>query len=151
MRGRKPTPNALKQIRGTIKPSRTNKNQMQPAALLKMPQAPRWFSAIAKKIYKQKSAELIAQGVMSSLDIDMFLLYCHEYAVYIETSAELSKTVLTENLSDKQEAIYKRIQRQNRQAWERSKAIAIEFGFTPSSRSRVTRPEATETDNDDFC
>lgn len=137
MKGRKPTPTALKELRGTDQPVRINKNEPKLEAISKMPPAPAWFSSTARKIYKTKSRELIAQGVMSALDIDMFLLYCNEYATYIETSEEIRNIPLRAALSEANAEVYKRIRQQNQQSWERAKSIAIEFGFTPSSRARV--------------
>lgn len=150
MKGRKPAPSALKKARGTDQPVRMNNQAIEPGKLSKMPPAPKWFSKTAKAIYKQKSDELIAQGVMSTLDIDMFILYCHEYATYIETSEVLTKIPYTDALSEASEKVHKRLTQQNSKAWERSKSIAIEFGFTPSSRARV--PKATDQDfeDDDF-
>ena len=138
MKGRKPIPTALKKLRGTDQPSRIN-DQNQPAPISKMPPPPKWFSRTARKIYKTKSQELINQKVMSHLDIDMFVLYCNEYAIYIETSAEISKIPFNAKITETSNEVYKRIRQQNQQAWERAKAIAIEFGFTPSARSRVNK------------
>ncbi len=138
MKGRKPTPTALKKMRGTDQPVRTNKEEPESNAVSKMPPPPKWFSKLAKKIYKSKSKELINQGVMSTLDIDMFVLYCNEYATYVETSEEISKIPYNSQLSESSVEVYRRIRQQNQQAWERAKSIAIEFGFTPSARSRVS-------------
>ncbi len=150
MKGRKPTPTALKVSRGTDQPARMNKNEMQPELISKMPPPPKWFSTLAKKIYRQKSKELIAQKIMSQLDIDMFVLYCNEYAVYIETSAEIRAIPYNASLGEASNEVYKRIRQQNQQAWERAKSIAIEFGFTPSSRARVHKPETNSDGDDDF-
>ena len=137
MKGRKPTPTALKRLRSTDQPVRINENEVSGGHISKMPPAPSWFSKMAKLIYKTKGKELMAQNIVGMLDIDMFLLYCNEYAKYIETSEQLSKTSATDSLSKDDEKVYQRISRENQHAWERAKAIAIEFGFTPSARSRV--------------
>lgn len=137
MSGRKPLPTAVKKLRGTDQPVRINKNEPQTEIISKMPPAPDWFSDIAKKIYKTKSKELIAQNVMGKLDIDMFLLYCNEYATYVETSEAIKKVDYEDSLTEASDLIFKRLLKQNQRAWERAKSIAIEFGFTPSSRARV--------------
>lgn len=138
MKGRKPTPTALKKMRGTDQPVRINKKEAESNVISKMPPPPKWFGKLARKIYKGKSQELINQGVMGTLDIDMFVLYCFEYATYIETSEEMAKIPYNAKLSESSVEVYRRIRQQNQQAWERAKSIAIEFGFTPSARSRVT-------------
>lgn len=125
-------------MRGTDQPVRTNKEEPEATVISKMPPPPKWFGKLARKIYKSKSKELINQGVMSTLDIDMFVLYCFEYATYIETSEEIAKIPYSAQLSESSVEVYRRIRQQNQQAWERARSIAIEFGFTPSARSRVT-------------
>ncbi len=144
MKGRKPTPTGLKKMRGTDQPIRINDHETETNVISKMPTPPKWFSKLARKIYKSKSTELINQGVMGTLDIDMFVLYCNEYATYIETSEEIAKIPYNAKLSESSVEVYRRIRQQNQQAWERAKAIAIEFGFTPSARSRVTTAGKTE-------
>lgn len=148
MKGRKATPTALKKMRGTDQPVRVNKNEPDIQLIDKLPAAPKWFSLLAKNIYRNKGKELIAQNVMSSVDLDMFLLYCNEYATYIETSEWMRNINLDDKLSESQTERYKRVRQQNQQAWERSKSIAIEFGFTPSARSRVSAISGKEAMSD---
>jgi len=143
MKGRKPTPSALKVLRGTDQPVRMNKTT-EAATISKLPPPPKWFSTTAKKIYKAKGQELINQNIMSSLDLDMFILYCNEYSIYIETSEVIAKIPYADKLSESSAEVYRRIRQQNQQAWERCKSIAVEFGFTPSARSRV---KAIENNN----
>lgn len=138
MKGRKAIPSAMKVLRGTDQPVRMPEQENAPARVEKLPPAPKWFSALAKKIYKTKGQELINQNVIATVDLDMFLLYCNEYAAYIESSEELRKWKMTDNLGEDAMKRYKRLVQINKQAWERSKSIAIEFGFTPSARSRVS-------------
>ena len=174
MKGKKPLPSALKKLRGTDQPIRMNQNEAHAQLVSKMPPPPSWFSKIGKQIYRSKSTELIAQGVMSTLDIDMFVLYCHEYAIYLETSEMIAtlkitiaeiyakakadikqasethkklkdfnqakKLIQVEMAMDIEDSQYKYSMalKENQRAWERAKSIAIEFGFTPSSRSRVS-------------
>lgn len=138
MPGRKPTPSSIKKLRSTERPCRVNENEAEVVRIEKLPPSPSWFSNLAKRIYRRKGQELINQGIMSTLDIDMFLLYCNEYATYIETSEWIREIELDAEHDKAQVIRYKRVRQQNNQAWERCKSIAIEFGFTPSARSRVS-------------
>ena len=146
MKGRKPTPTALKKIRGTDQPVRMNNEELKIERIEKLPPAPSWFSKLAKKIYRGKGQELINQGIMRTLDLDMFLLYCNEYATYIETSELISKIPHNKKLSEDGEKIYRRVRQQNQQAWERLKSISTEFGFTPSSRAALKVTPEKEQD-----
>jgi P27 family predicted phage terminase small subunit len=136
MKGRKPIPNALKTMRGTDQPVRMAE-ETNVTVISKLPPPPKWLSEIGKKIYKNKGRELISQKVMATLDLDMFLLYCNEYAIYLETSEFINEVPLKAAISEGSEKALNRAIRKNQRAWERAKSIAIEFGFTPSSRSRI--------------
>jgi P27 family predicted phage terminase small subunit len=137
MKGRKPIPTALKKLRGTDQPVRINQNEAQASIVSKLPPPPKWFSPLAKKIYKTKGQELMNQNILATLDLDMFILYCNEYAIYIETSEQINEVPNRATISEASEKILNRIVRKNQRAWERAKSIAIEFGFTPSARARV--------------
>lgn len=137
MAGRKPLPTAIKKMKGTLQKCRTNKSEPVSSCVTKLPPAPKYFTASAKKIYKTKGDELIAKKILDTLDFDMFISYCIEYANYIDTSIELAKIPNDAQLGPNSEAIFNRLKLKNKQSWERAKAIAVEFGFTPSSRSRV--------------
>ena len=150
-KGRKPVPTAIKQLRGTVQPCRTNPDEIQLEAVSKLPRAPRWFSDTAKKIYKTKGNQLRALGVLTSLDFELFLSFCREYADYIDTAAELEKIPVKAVLDEKNEAVYKRMAKINRESWERAVKLAAEFGFTPSARAKFHRPDSGgDPDDADF-
>lgn len=146
MKGRKATPTALKQMRGTAQPCRISQSEPQAEKITKLPAPPTWFSALAKKIYKSKGKELINMNLLGLIDLDMFLSYCNEYAIYIESSEELSKLTFDAVLTDENEKVYQRLIKRNSVAWDRAKTIAIQFGFTPSSRAslKITPPKQVD-------
>lgn len=138
-------------MKGTLQKCRVNNEEANVSTIVKLPSAPAYFSKLARKIYKTKGAELMAQKLLSILDIDMFISYCHEYATYLETAEEIAKVPHDSQLGPNSEAVYNRLHQRNKQSWERSKSIAIEFGFTPSSRSRVKKePEKQQDEFDNF-
>lgn len=150
MKGRKATPTALKKIRGTDQPCRINSNEPESETIVKLPLAPSWFTKLAKKVYKTKGSELIKMQLLSKVDLDMFVSYCVEYAAYIETSQQLAKIPAMALLDAESELLYKRLSQRNATAWERSKTIATQFGFTPSSRASLKLPPKKEVDSFDI-
>ena len=149
-KGRKPIPTAIKKIRGTNQPCRTNKNEINIDPVIKLPPAPRWFGKTSKKIYKQKGQQLQLLGVLTPLDFELFISFCQEYGNYIDTSIELSKVPHNASLSDQSEMVFLRISKINKISWERSKSIAAEFGFTPSARAKMILPEKENNNDNDF-
>ena len=149
-KGRKPIPTAIKEMRGTVQPCRVNKNELRPDALAKLPPVPRWFTKTQRKIYKAKGEQLRAMGVLTPLDFEMFISFCREYGNYIDSAIELEKIPLLSNLNDAAEKAWKRMAKINKESWERSKSLASEFGFTPSSRAKFSLNDSDEPENNDF-
>lgn len=146
-KGRKPTPTALKKLRGTDQPCRTNDKEIQLSSVSKLPYAPKWFSETQKNIYHSKGKQLIQLGLLTQLDFEIFISFCAEYGNYIDTSIQMRKIPLTAKLNEASNDVFKRIEKINKQSWERSKAIASEFGFTPSSRAKMVMPQQPDPDD----
>lgn len=151
MKGRKTTPTALKTIRGTDQPCRINSQEPYSEKIIKLPPPPIWFGKLARKIYRSKGSELINMNLLGQIDIDMFLSYCVEYASYLETTEEINKLEYDTILTDENEKVYQRLTKRNASAWERSKTIATQFGFTPSSRASLKlQPQQKQDDFEKF-
>jgi P27 family predicted phage terminase small subunit len=135
-KGRKSQPNALKQLKGT-QPVRMNKDEPESEAISKLPRAPRWFTDTAKSIYYSTGKHLAGSRVLSQADLEMFISFCNEYAKYLDTEKEMQSVPLRANLSKDSERAYRRVERQNRAAWERSMKLASEFGITPAARAKA--------------
>ena len=149
-KGRKPVPTAIKEMRGTVQPCRTNKNEVKINALEKLPSVPRWFTKTQRKIYKTKGDQLRVMGVLTPLDFELFISFCREYGNYIDTSIELEKYPLNGFMDEKTDYVFKRQSKINKESWERAKAIASEFGFTPSSRAKMIAPKLEDPTENDF-
>lgn len=149
-KGRKPTPTAIKQLRGTVQPCRTNPKELVLDPVSKLPNAPRWFSVTAKTIYKTKGNQLKEIGVLTVLDLELFISFCREYADYLDTAAELEKIPLKAILDEKSEQVFRRMSKINRESWERAKSLAAEFGFSPSARAKFSRPNIENPEENDF-
>lgn len=157
MRGRKPKPTAMKLLSGTLQKCRTNKQEANAMKITKAPPPPKWFSSLAKKIYKDTTRQLLASKVLSPVDLQMLVTYCQEYANYMEIMqkfspgkdgvAEEERVVITQTKNG-------RIQQVNpllkiaQVSLEKAKSIGVEYGLTPSSRAKVKTIK--EDEQDDF-
>jgi P27 family predicted phage terminase small subunit len=112
----------------------------------KAPPPPKWFSPLAKRIYKDTTRQLMSQKVMTSVDFELLVAYCQEYSTYLDimkkfqpgkdgkSEEEMVITNATKNGTSHQvNPLFKIAQA----SLEKAKAIGVEFGLTPSSRSRV--------------
>jgi len=137
--GRKPLPNQLKVLKGTDQPCRM-RDDVSVEKVSKMPPPPKWLGDTARKLYKTKSQFLIGAGIISVGDIEMFVTFCHEFGRYIETAEKLSEVNHSAVLSEKQEQLYWRLTKINRDSFDRARSLAGEFGFTPISRLKFAAP-----------
>lgn len=140
-KGRKAKPTALKKLSGTAQPCRVNKNEMTTTVITRIPPVPRWFTPLAKKVYRDTTQQLKASGVLQSVDLQMLIAYCHEYANYLDIQKKLDRgeepqviEVETKNGVSRQINPLVKIAQAS---LDRAKAIAVEYGFTPASRSKV--------------
>jgi P27 family predicted phage terminase small subunit len=141
MKGRKRTSTALKVLKGTNQPSRINQNEMPVIVITKIPHPPKWFSPLARKIYKDCTRTLMASRILSKVDLQLLVAYCHEYSNYLEIMEKFDTdieeqivTSITKSGSIKQiNPLFKIAMA----SLDRAKIIGVEFGLTPSSRSKV--------------
>ena len=136
---RKPT--ALKLLRETLKPSRVNLNEPQPA--VKLPKPPAEVGPIGRKEWRRVGRHLLQLGIVSELDMVALALYAKTWERWIEAERQLTKfgTVIIKDNFPVQSP-YLRIATE---AMVQLKNLLIEFGMTPASRSRVSaKPKPLE-------
>src|SRR5690554_4016197 len=134
MRGRKPTPTALKLIAGNPGKRPLNAHEPQPRADLT--QAPDWLTHRQRTTW-QHVVELAPPGLLKDIDASVFTVWVVAYDLYQEASDRLSQTgmlIKAPNTGVPMQSPYLAIV--NKQAQIMMKAAA-EMGFTPASRSRV--------------
>jgi len=156
MKGRKPKPTAMKLLSGTAQPCRTNKKDLAMPVVTKVPPPPKWFTPLAKKIYKDTTRHLTAARVLNSVDLEMLIAYCSEYSNYLEIMQKFSpgkhgdpaeeeriiKTQTKQGMMQQVNPLFKMAQ----SSLEKAKAIGVEFGLTPSSRAKVNPIKQDEED-----
>ena len=143
MAGRKPKPTALKLLSGTAQPSRMNKDETAPeAADVK---APEGLSLEAKKCWAIVSKQLQDAKVLSVLDVHALSMYCEVFARWKFANDKLSSEgpVIIAPSGFPVQSPYLQI---SNKSFDQMKALLVEFGMTPSSRTKVSTVAPEEED-----
>lgn len=144
-RGPAPQPVELKRLRGN--PGHRPLPPAPPAGkdpAIGAPQPPAWLDQVARQEWRRLRPELERLGLWRKLDRALFASYCHFYSVFINAIRESERNqidlvVLTKSGYPIQNPYLAIINT----AFERMRALAGEFGFTPSSRTRLALETAT--------
>lgn len=144
MRGRKPTPTALKIIAGN--PGRRPLNAHEPQPRTDLTAAPDWLTERQRATWTEV-VTLSPPGLLKDVDTSVFAVWVVAFDLYQEASEKLSRTgmlIKAPKTGVPMQSPYLAIV--NKQAQIMMKAAA-EMGFTPASRSRVVvKREASKDD-----
>ena len=141
--GRKPTPTAIKELRGTAQPCRVNKDEPKsdPMDL----SVPKGLRADEKKIWLTEAPGLSAAKILTELDRATFRRYCIVSAEYERLRELVKKEGDTYHTPSGQWKENPHVAMRDR-AFDRSERLASLFGKNPSSRTRLSIPEEKEDD-----
>jgi P27 family predicted phage terminase small subunit len=143
VRGRKPKPPGM----STRRPDRLE--QGPPA---KLPPCPPHLAGEARKEWYRMGRRLLSYGLMSELDRGGLAIYCQAWARWVEAEGQLAKfgTVVVPPSGFPVQSPYLAIANK---AMEQMTRILVEFGMSPSARSKVTvrppRPQRTLPEEED--
>lgn len=147
----KPKPTALRLVDGNPGGRPINKAEPKPGRASLAP--PPHLIPEAKKIWKRLAPELKRLHLFSKIDRDMFAAYCTALARAKEADAAITEHGMTyETVNQQGETVVKRrpetaiIVEQLRLA----KALAAEFGLTPSSRTQFDGLGSEAKDDEDW-
>jgi P27 family predicted phage terminase small subunit len=133
-RGARPVPTSLKLVRGTLRNGRTNRNE--PQVPVEIPRCPAHLGKEAKREWKRVSQELAAYGLLTRIDRPALALYCEAWGRWVEAETSLRKygVVIKSPSGFPMQSPYLAIANK---AMEQMRALLVEFGMSPSSRTRV--------------
>ncbi len=138
-RGPKPKPTSLKELQGNPGHRPLNKNQPKPKTPVKKH---RGMEPVQKRFWDDHAPELERLQVLTGIDTAAFRLMAEHYALAIKSSKRLHDEGLTVRGKDgEKKNPLAQIFKDNAMAF---KAFAVEFGMTPSSRTRLKLPEEAE-------
>ena len=142
-RGRKPKSTALKRLQGNPGKRPLNEHEPQPDA--SMPAPPEHLNSVAIAEWGRMAGELNRIGLLTQVDRAAFAAYCAAYSTWVH--AELQMARLAEDggnpfliTTEKGNQIQNPIVGVRNKALDLMHKFMVEFGLTPSSRTRVTVP-----------
>jgi len=137
MRGRKPLPTAVKQLRGTARPCRSNPNEPQFPVPLRTPSAPDWLSETAADVWRELGRTLLDAGLFTVVDRYALAMFCAAAGRWIEAErrvdAEGAVLISKETGNPYPNPWYHVANK----AWDQLRQMLSEFGLTPAERSRL--------------
>jgi P27 family predicted phage terminase small subunit len=133
--GRKPKPSALKMLEGNPGKRRLNESEPQPGGI---PTCPKSLDKAARAEWKRVSKELVAIGLLTSVDRAVLASYCQAWSRWTQaTEAFNTKPVLvvaTKTGYPIQNPLIGIINT----AADQMRKLAAELGLSPSARSRLS-------------
>lgn len=142
MRGRKPTPTALKLVAGNPGKRKLRTDEFRPYA--EAPKAPRHLKGEALKEWRRVTSELDRYGMISAVDRGALAMLCTCWARYVQAEEMIDAEALR---VPERHGLF--VQTPNKfeiqapwlalsnKAMEQYKSFCAEFGLTPSARSRL--------------
>jgi P27 family predicted phage terminase small subunit len=145
MDGRKPIPTYLKLLNGN--PGKRPINENEPTPVVEIPECPEYIAKdeIAHEEWQRIIPELYKLNLITVIDRATIELYCTQYSIYRRALEEINiKGLTVSNVRHGEKSIpHIAIARE---AAKVIKSIAVEFGLTPSSRSRINVPSGKTED-----
>ena len=146
-KGRKKLPTKIKEIQGSINSSREIKNEMQVSALSELPQAPTWLTPLAKHEWGNVTNELLSIGMLHQIDLILLAAYVNAISLHIEMEKYLMEKgrvnhYYNEDGSLRHSQCKPEVKISN-DSLSNALKIAVQFGFTPSSRGSISAPKIT--------
>ena len=141
VRGRKPKPSHLRVLQGNPGHRPIPKDEPRPSAT--RPSRPQWLLPEAKREWSRVVAELDNLGLLTIVDRATLAAYCQAYGRAVEAEKVLAKSQegMSYTTNQGQKHPLPEIGIAER-AWQLVRAFAAEFGFTPSSRTRLAIPRS---------
>lgn len=144
-KGRKPTPKAILQLRGSRIRGPHRAGVDAPAGV---PPAPDWLADVARQEWERIVPMLEASKVMSPRHQQTLACYCDAFADMVQADAEL-KANGTTIMDDKGRVSNHPAWLRKRDARNQMLKFAAEFGLTASALARVSAVEQAAPEDED--
>lgn len=148
MKGRKPTPAAVRKMTGTGHRTKAQINDREPIPPDGVPEPPTQLTSEARAEWFRVCADLAAMRTLTKSDRAAIAIFCQAWADWLEAREWIAI----------QGAVIERGEGTCKNPWvsvaneahEQLRRLACEFGLTPSSRSRVKVPQRAESEFEKF-
>lgn len=144
-RGPAPQPTVLRVLRGNPGKRPLNTEEPKPRSL--PPTRPAWLTGAGRQKWEELVPELERLGLLTIVDGAALAGLCQAWKDYVECTRFIKKhgrtfTTETGYICQRPEVAIAQ------KALQAVRALAAEFGLTPSSRSRLRVPQAEPTEDD---
>ena len=141
--GRPPKPTRLKQLQGN--PGKRPLNKREPHPESGAPTRPEWLLPEAKREWNRVVPELERMGLLAKIDRAMLAGYCQCWGMYVEALKDIEKNGTTFVTDKGYEGPRPSVGIATKMLSQIA-TFSAKFGFTPSDRSRIAVPPASEAD-----
>ena len=141
MAGRKPTPTVLHLARNNPGHRTLNKNEPKPVVTDALPPDGFDLSDLAKEQWEHIAQHLLNSGLLTVIDKPALVLYCEACARWMDANDKIRKTGIVVKTPSGFPVQSPYLPIANK-AFDQMKSILVEFGMTPSSRSKVAANQA---------
>ncbi|MBN2019303.1 MAG: phage terminase small subunit P27 family [Sedimentisphaerales bacterium] len=140
--GRPRKPTTLLKIHGTFREDRRATDEPMPA--IAIPSMPKFLKGEAAAEWERVAPLLAKMKCLTEWDRSLLAAYCFEWGVYVELckKVKLKDLTITTVSGNK---IYNPLLASRNKALSNLKELAIQFGLSPSSRSRLSVSEEEES------
>lgn len=114
---------------------------------------PNWLCEIATEEFNRQVDLLKEVELITEADIMQLATYCDAYANYIKCTEIINQEgfmIKHTNKSGETNKVSHPLLTKKKQLFEQMKAMAIEFGLTPSSRAKIALPKQEEKEPNEF-
>lgn len=132
--GGKPKPTILKMLSGTLRKDRANPHEAEPRR--RLPSCPAVLQGEARREWHRMGRRLLHAGLLTEIDGPGLMGYCIAYGRLLDAEAKLREYGSVMKIPGGRLAHSPYISIANK-ALDQMRAMLVEFGMTPSSRSRV--------------
>ena len=135
MKGRKPTPTTIRALEGN--PGRRPLNNHEPQAPEGMPDCPEHLDDVARTEWFRTAGILMQMGLLTQADRAALAAYCVLYSRWVTAEEHVKKFGMIVKSPHKEFPMKSPYLTVADQALEAMRKFMVEFGLTPSSRSRI--------------
>lgn len=133
--GPKLKPTALKKLANNPGGRPLNENEPQPEQPTSVPKPPAHLDGEAKKEWLRRAKQLFDLGLLYDMDTSAFEAYCSAYGRFVEAQRQLKQGMIVAGRN--KFPMLNPYLRVLREATADMAKYLVEFGMTPSSRSRI--------------
>lgn len=138
MRGRKPKPTAIRKLEGN--PGKREINDREPVPPEGIPDCPEHLNEEARAEWFRTAAVLKEMGLLSKADRAALAAYCVAYSRWVEAEELVKRYGVIVKSPEKGFPMKSPYLTVADQSIETMRKFMVEFGLTPSSRSRIKVP-----------